>query len=121
VDILKLWSADPDLNEVALKLRADAKMGALKGYRSLCLIAHSMGGLAVQHALLDDRACGTEPAAFFSLARPAGCYRQAADPVLEATPRELESMYQQAIYLSRLISDQSIRRKLTGIFRPGEG
>jgi len=53
VDILKLWSADPDLNEVALKLRTDAKTGALKDHQSLCLIAHSMGGLAVQRAPLD--------------------------------------------------------------------
>ena len=48
------------------------------------------------------------------------CYSQAADPALEATPRELESMYQQAIYLSRLIGDQSMRRELTRIFRQGE-
>lgn len=47
------------------------------------------------------------------------CYQQAADPALEATPRELESMYQQAIHVSRLIGDQSRRRVLTRIFRQG--
>jgi hypothetical protein len=48
------------------------------------------------------------------------CYSQAADPALEAAPRELEAVYQQAIYLSRLIGDQSMRRELTRIFRQGE-
>jgi hypothetical protein len=48
------------------------------------------------------------------------CYSQAADPALEAAPRELKSMYQQAICLSRLIGDQSMRRELTRIFRQGE-
>ena len=48
------------------------------------------------------------------------CYRKAADPALGAAPRELESMYQQAIYLSRLIGDDAMRRELTRIFRPGE-
>ena len=42
--------------------------------------------------------------------------RQAADPALEATPQELESMYQQAIYLSRLIGDDSMRRELMRVF-----
>jgi len=72
VDILKLWSADPDLNEVALKLRSDAKMGALKDYKSLCLIAHSMGGLAVQRALLDDKGVQNRTSHLFLFGTPSG-------------------------------------------------
>ena len=78
VDILKLWSADPDLNEIALKLRADAKLGALKDYRSLCLIAHSMGGLAVQRALLNDKSLRDRTSHVFLFGTPSGGLKKAS-------------------------------------------
>jgi pimeloyl-ACP methyl ester carboxylesterase len=72
VDILKLWSADPDLKEVAVKLQTDAKAGVLKDYASLCLIAHSMGGLAVQRALLDHKGLRTRTSHLFLFGTPSG-------------------------------------------------
>jgi tetratricopeptide (TPR) repeat protein len=56
VDLVSLWSGDPDLEKVALRLITDARNSELKRYRSLCLIAHSMGGLVTQRALLVDKA-----------------------------------------------------------------
>jgi hypothetical protein len=47
-------------------------------------------------------------------------YREAADPALCASPRELQSMYQQAAYISRLVGDGAVQRELSEIFRPGE-
>lgn len=50
---LPLWSGDPDLTELSLTLRTRLSLPPLASYRSIALIAHSMGGLIAQHALLD--------------------------------------------------------------------
>src|SRR5258707_9030691 len=48
-DILKLWSADARLEEIAIELFS---VPELRQYKSLALVAHSMGGLVVQRALV---------------------------------------------------------------------
>jgi pimeloyl-ACP methyl ester carboxylesterase len=53
-DIAGLWRADPPLQSVADLLRMHTQVDPLKEYSSLALIAHSMGGLVVQRALLDS-------------------------------------------------------------------
>lgn len=53
-DIRSVWSADPDLPILALHLSTRLDMAPLAQYRSLALVAHSMGGLVVQRALLDS-------------------------------------------------------------------
>ena len=72
LDVTKIWSADPNLDKVALKLRTDAKAGMLSPYESLCLIAHSMGGLAVQRALVDDKALRDRTSHLFLFGTPSG-------------------------------------------------
>lgn len=52
-DIRSVWSADPDLPILAIHLSTRLDMAPLAQYRSLALVAHSMGGLVVQRALLD--------------------------------------------------------------------
>ena len=54
-DFLRLWSGDPDLMILSAMLRTQASIDPLRRYHSLALIAHSMGGLVVQRALIDDR------------------------------------------------------------------
>ena len=53
-DFLGVWSADPDIPILATKLKTEAGIDPLRQYGSLALVAHSMGGLIVQRALLDD-------------------------------------------------------------------
>lgn len=53
LDLTGVWSADPEIRTVAELLRTHAA-NMLGAYRSLALIAHSMGGLAVQRALVDQ-------------------------------------------------------------------
>ena len=48
-DILNLWSADAKLEEIATELNS---LPELKRYKRLALVAHSMGGLVVQRALV---------------------------------------------------------------------
>ena len=53
-DLLGVWSADPDLPILATMLKTQARIAPLRRYRSIALVAHSMGGLVVQRALVDD-------------------------------------------------------------------
>lgn len=52
-DITGVWSADPDLAELAGQLDTLLKDGRLADYGTLAVIAHSMGGLVAQRAVLD--------------------------------------------------------------------
>jgi pimeloyl-ACP methyl ester carboxylesterase len=53
-DVRGIWPADPDLPILALRLRTRLGIAPLRQHPSLALVAHSMGGLVVQRALLDD-------------------------------------------------------------------
>jgi pimeloyl-ACP methyl ester carboxylesterase len=52
-DIVGVWSADAPLERLAFLLNTTASHAPLDGYRSLAFVAHSMGGLILQRALLD--------------------------------------------------------------------
>jgi pimeloyl-ACP methyl ester carboxylesterase len=54
VDIPSLWAADPDLDALAMELITVLTHPPFDAYRSLALVAHSMGGLIVQKALLNQ-------------------------------------------------------------------
>jgi len=53
LDLVGIWTADPDLNLLATYLHTALDQPPLDRYKQLTLIAHSMGGLVVQRALLD--------------------------------------------------------------------
>lgn len=53
VDLQGIWSADPGLDVLALQLRTALSAHPLHRYRAVAIIAHSMGGLIAQRALLD--------------------------------------------------------------------
>jgi pimeloyl-ACP methyl ester carboxylesterase len=53
-DVVGIWSADPDLPILATLLRTQLGIAPLQPFQSIVLIAHSMGGLIVQKALVDD-------------------------------------------------------------------
>lgn len=53
-DIRGLWSADPSIELLATYLRSRARLDPLRRYEALAVLAHSMGGLVVQKALVDD-------------------------------------------------------------------
>lgn len=54
LDVVGIWRANPDLTMLAGLLATRAAVDPLKRYRALALVAHSMGGLVVQRAVLDD-------------------------------------------------------------------
>jgi pimeloyl-ACP methyl ester carboxylesterase len=53
-DVCGIWTADADLSILAKALATDLERGALARYTTLVLVAHSMGGLIVQKALVDS-------------------------------------------------------------------
>lgn len=53
-DLVGVWSADPDIPILATMLTTQASIDPLSRYKSLAVVAHSMGGLVVQRALVDD-------------------------------------------------------------------
>src|SRR5208283_3157513 len=53
LDISELWAADANLKTLGQRLATDLAQTALAPYNALVLIAHSMGGLVVQKALVD--------------------------------------------------------------------
>jgi len=53
VDVPNIWASDPPLSRVARSFKTAVEVSPLADYRALAVIAHSMGGLVVQRALLD--------------------------------------------------------------------
>lgn len=54
LDIPNLWSADPEISTLATSLTTTMCMSPLSGYKRIFLVAHSMGGLVVQRAVVDS-------------------------------------------------------------------
>lgn len=54
IDVPGVWSADPDLTILARGLRTTLELPPFKHYQRIAIAAHSMGGLVVQRAILDD-------------------------------------------------------------------
>lgn len=53
-DLCGIWSADPDLPILSTMLCTQLQVPPFQDYKSLALIGHSMGGLIVQKALVQD-------------------------------------------------------------------
>ena len=49
-----IWTADPKLDVCALGFRTKLTHPPLEGYKAIAVVAHSMGGLVVQRAILDN-------------------------------------------------------------------
>ncbi len=113
VDVVKLWSADPDLQAVADKLTTDVRVGELKSYKSLALIAHSMGGLAVQRALLDSAALRERVSHVFLFGTPSGGLVKAS--LIRLLKPQLRDMASGGDFIKRL------RQQWDGLFKPKKG
>jgi pimeloyl-ACP methyl ester carboxylesterase len=71
-DIRGLWAADPDISLLATYLRTRSALDPIGDYRSIAFIAHSMGGLVVQRALVDDRELVGRASHVFMFGTPSG-------------------------------------------------
>jgi len=65
-----IWSADPGIEKLALALRTRCSHGDLSTYDRLIFIAHSMGGLVVQQAIVGDATLSSRVDALFFFGVP---------------------------------------------------
>ena len=72
-----LWSADPNLTLLGLSLHAMCEVSPLDRYQSLALVAHSMGGLIVQRALLSHADLLERISHIFLFGTPSGGLKKA--------------------------------------------
>ena len=77
-DFLGVWSADPDLPTLATRLKTEASIEPLSRYAALALVAHSMGGLVVQRALVDEPRLTARTGKVVLFGTPSGGLRKAS-------------------------------------------
>lgn len=72
------WSADPELPILATLFRTQLGIPPLSSYRQLAVIAHSMGGLIAQQALVDNSVLTNVVRHLFLFGTPSAGLRKAA-------------------------------------------
>lgn len=77
-DIAGVWKAAPPLDKLAGLLSTVSSMGDLADYKSIAFVAHSMGGLIVQRALVDDRALAKRVGHVVLFGTPSGGLKKAS-------------------------------------------
>ena len=99
-DFLRIWSADPDLTILSDMLTTQAKSDPLGRYESLALVAHSMGGLVVQRALIDDWALADRTENVVLFGTPSAGLRKASP--LQFWKRQLKNMARDSDFITSL-------------------
>ena len=74
---LPIWAADPKLDICALGLRTKLTHPPLEHYKAVAVVAHSMGGLVVQRAVLDHAALRGRVSHVVLYGSPSGGLRKA--------------------------------------------
>jgi pimeloyl-ACP methyl ester carboxylesterase len=105
IDLAGIWSADPDLDMVATLLRTTTSLPPLEHYGALAIIAHSMGGLAVQRALLDYTELRARVQNVILFGTPSGGLTKAR--LLWRLKRQLRDMAKGGKFVSKLRVDWS--------------
>ena len=106
-DLLGVWSADPDLPILATMLTTQASIDPLRRYRSLAVVAHSMGGLVVQRALVDDPKFANRTEKVVLFGTPSAGLRKAS--WLFFWKRQLKNMATGSEFITELRQDWTTR------------
>ena len=106
-DFLGVWSADADLPSLAIALTTQASLDPLSRYSSLALVAHSMGGLVVQRAILDDAGLADRMKKLILFGTPSAGLRKAS--WLAFWKRQLRNMAEGSEFIKTLRQDWATR------------
>ena len=106
-DLIGVWSADPDLPILATMLTTQAGIDPLRRYRSFALVAHSMGGLVVQRALVDDPELAGRTKKVVLFGTPSAGLRKAS--WLALWKRQLRNMASGSEFITTLRQDWAAR------------
>ena len=110
IDFAGLWSADPELKLITTLLHTTLTVPPLSRYKALAIIAHSMGGLPVQRALLDYVDVRARITHVFLFGTPSGGLTKAR--LLWRFKRQLRDMDSRGVFITSLRKDWNT--KLTG-------
>ena len=112
-DFLGVWSADPDLPILATMLKTRTSIDPLRRYRSLAVVAHSMGGLIAQRALIDDHELADRTEKVVLFGTPSAGLRKAS--WLRFWKRQLRNMADGSEFI------KALRRDWATLFEPEPG
>ena len=105
-DLLRnLWSADASIDKLALQVATDINEGSLSQYDSIVLIAHSMGGLVTQRAILNSETLASKAHAVIFYGTPSGGLEKAS--YLKFWKRQIADMEKDGDFISSLRRDWS--------------
>jgi predicted alpha/beta hydrolase family esterase len=102
-DICGIWTADADLPILAARLATDLSQGTLARYRALVLVAHSMGGLVVQKALVDNNSIAQRTGSVVLFGTPSNGLVKAL--TMKFWKRQLDGMARGGPFVSQLRAD----------------
>lgn len=105
--LVGLWSADADLDQIALMLCTAITKTELSQYESIVLVAHSMGGLVVQRALLNDEDIAARTHAVVLYGTPSGGLSKASR--IRRFKRQLRDMVADGEFITKLRHDWNAR------------
>jgi pimeloyl-ACP methyl ester carboxylesterase len=76
-DLERVWATDPSIELLAGYLRTRLRLDPLDDYTGIAIVAHSMGGLVAQEALLADAELADRVSHLFCFGTPSGGLRSA--------------------------------------------
>jgi hypothetical protein len=106
-DICGIWGADADLSILAERLATDLQRGTLARYKSLVLMAHSMGGLILQKALIDCNPIAARTSAVILFGTPSNGLVKAR--TIKFWKRQLDGMARGGSFITQLRADWTNR------------
>src|SRR5258708_2394846 len=101
-DILGLWSAEARIEEIAIKLHGTPEIDK-KNYKSVAFVAHSMGGLVVQRALLQSAELRKRTTHVFLFGTPSAGLAKAS--AFRWVKQQINNMNAGGEFIARLRSD----------------
>lgn len=110
IDIPGIWAADPEIGALATGLATTLKLPPFRDRKALVILAHSMGGLVAQRAILDDEQVARRIQHLFLFGTPSGGLVKGRFGRL--IKRQIRDMADDGPFISRLESDR--RRWLEG-------
>ena len=114
-DVSGIWSADATLETLAARFATDLCRATLERYDALVLIAHSMGGLIVQKALVDHPAIAQRTRAVILFGTPSAGLVKARSA--RFWKRQLADMAQGGPFIRQLRADWTSRFDAGAPFR----
>lgn len=99
-DIAGIWSADPDLPNIALLYRTQLTIKPLNAFDSIALVAHSMGGLVAQYAVARSPALRQRVTHLVLFGTPSDGLRKAA--TFSFWKRQLRNMASGSAFISEV-------------------